>query len=410
MSNWKYFYLTFYILILPRIVISVNYTMKDLEVLAEEKNYQEFFAHALDIVPANRDESWKNMVEALGLDHLDSLASKTQLVDEDYKMVHKLSSWPIFKEDEFFRKKRDYIFLRELKSCFQQIPKIQNEKCLALMHRIGNDYKHDIIFYYDMVLALVPFNIGQDILWAYASKLTNDPFSEFYCAKPIFKDVILDQIFAHFSIPNKDNTNGIKDLNAKLHKDCIKVLKPTLEELALSQDKIIRKSAFKFLNSKNLLSPKITHQYYALNFLNDHLDTSSAIDSSIDALKFLAKDINEREAFIKLLNKFERYPDELFKDLKLMTQPHYKYNSTKIQSSNAQASAKIRMLNRYFPEYIQYYTKTCLEYLNADSAQKFPKGNPTPLCHQFFKSKIVSELIPPNYVEDYKKATFFMKN
>jgi hypothetical protein len=354
--------------------------MKDLRVLSNEKNNIEFFAHALDISPSQRNQEWKNMVETLGIDHLNTLLEKTQLAPKDYQLVHKLSHWPIFKIDEFFIKKRDYIFLREIKNCYTN----NSKNCLNLAKKIHNDYKHDLIFSYDLTLELIPFNPGQIELWNFASRLTKQPLSEFYCHKEKFKDVIIDQIFDHYS------KHG--NFSLEIHKDCYKSLQPAVQALLTNNDQILRRMAYALLAEKNLLKTSSLNEFHTLNFLqNTNLGTKE-IDLSIRALKFFSNNNHKRLSLMSNLEKFDFLPDAIF--------------PKKVQPKN---TAKIRILNRYFPEYIVHYAKTCLKYLNNESSQNFNQGNPTPNCHNFFNSKIISTLLPKNYVDSYKDATFFIE-
>ena len=46
-------------------IVWASYTLADLEVLTQEGNYQEFFSHALDVRPSERQESWKGMVSKM---------------------------------------------------------------------------------------------------------------------------------------------------------------------------------------------------------------------------------------------------------------------------------------------------------------------------------------------------------
>ena len=369
-------------------VLGSLYTMKDLSVLAEEKNHSEFFSHALDIPPSKRDQAWKNMVETLGIDHLNILLAKTQLAEKDYRLVHQLSNWPIFKEDEFFIKKRDYIFLRELKTCFSIANNNKDRrKCVFLSKKVFNDYNHDQIFSYDIVLALKPHNIGHVLLWEFASKLVGEPISEFYCGKPVLKDIIIDQLYINFS--------KTQAFELPIHKDCLRSLSPHLTKLLIDKDKNLRHVAFNFLKNKSLLDEKSKNQFHILNFLENTNLQPSDIDQSLLAFKAISESISERESLLANLSKLEVLPEGVF--------------SNSVKDSAKEDQARTRIINRYFPEYILHYAKTCLSYLKADGQNLFPNGNPTPGCHNFFKNESIAELLPKNYFNDYEKATFFVK-
>lgn len=353
------------------------YTMGDLEVLALEKNYLEFFIHALDINPSNRQERWKDMVEQMGIDHLSELINKTELEESDYTLVHKLSRWPIFKTNEFFNKKRDFVFLREIRNCYKK----KQTTCFKLATQIFNDYDHDAIFSFELTNTLVEVGVTSLDLWPIAIKLTKDPISEFYCNKGKFKEVVLDNLFS-----KEDKLDTIKE---NVHLDCLKVLRTSLLKELYSTRSQSRNHAHKILKFFNLLSASDLYKFHTINYLQNNNLSSSEIDYAIDSLKFFSKNHNDREKLMHELLTLDPVPDNLFSNLNRSSQ-----------------KAKIRILDRYFPEYLISYAKTCLAYLK--DTKVFKNGNPTPHCHTFFQSQQVKNSLPENLLKNYNEATYFL--
>ena len=56
-------FITFF---LPVSWAATPYTLADLEVLVSEESHKEFFQHALDIRPSERQDAWKSMVSKMG--------------------------------------------------------------------------------------------------------------------------------------------------------------------------------------------------------------------------------------------------------------------------------------------------------------------------------------------------------
>jgi len=57
--------------------------------------------------------------------------------------------------------------------------------------------------------------------------------------------------------------------------------------------------------------------------------------------------------------------------------------------------------NRYFPEYLRTYAKTCLSYLEGEKV--FEYGNPTPNCESFFEKKN-KKFISKRFYKRFKSA------
>lgn len=358
-----------------------KYDMSDLKVLANENNYQEFFQHALDIRPSSRGKIWENIVEEQAMELLTNLLGKSQLEKSDYLLVHYISKWPLFRENEFFIKKRDYIFLREIKSCFHA--NNSSQQCLRLTNTIFTDYQHDLIFSYELSSLMLKLGRDPQSLWVYAKKLVKSPLSEFYCMKRPFSKIILSQIFL---VRPQKNTHE----NITLHPDCIKSLRPTILNHMAQSPFSVRKHAFNFLKKHTTLSKIELYEYYSLNFLQGQNLSSQEVDKSLQALRYYSNNYKSREKLLNKIKKLDPLPGHLFTKLNL------KKNQ-----------AKLRTLNRFLPEYILYYSNTCLQYLKG--TVKFKDGNPTPQCHQLFQSRSGQDLLPKSHLLDYKKATFFIR-
>jgi hypothetical protein len=356
-----------------------QYTISDLKILSAEKNYNEFFQHALDIRPSERDEKWKTMVERLGTQYLGDLGNRTKLEKAQLDLVYKLSTWPIFKNNEFFTRKRDYIFLKDLKTCLKE----DSAKCSTKVNFIFNDFKHDISFSFDLVELLSPYKRNFSDLWPYAKPLASHELSEFYCNKKNFKNTVLDHLYNVYSLQNK--------LSKDVHKDCIKVLGSELRLALSSPLRYQRKGAFRTLKEHGKLSQMDQSLYYLMNFmLNEKMDEKE-LDLTVLNLKTIANDFRLREMLLKQIQKLDPIPDGIFS-----TTP------------NDNGLVKTRVLYRYFPEYLDKYSRKCLNYLTGNT--EYPNGNPTPRCHELFSLNKTLKLIPSSIEKQYGKATYFLKD
>ena len=67
-----------------------SYTLADLEVLTAEEGHDEFFKHALDIRPSERQEAWKTMVSKMGDLYSRKVLQKVELNKTDFHKIEQL--------------------------------------------------------------------------------------------------------------------------------------------------------------------------------------------------------------------------------------------------------------------------------------------------------------------------------
>ncbi len=353
----------------------ILYDEKDLEILVQQKNYIEFFNHAKDLRPSKRDKIWEENVQQMGIGFLDFLASKTLINPAEIKLVKNLSYWNTFKDNEFFIRKRDFYFLKDLKNCLE----LKMENCEEKAITIYNDFNHDITFSNDIINLISNYPKVFTDPWAYVKKLTKDEISEFYCNKGKLNDIIIQKIFS---------SQRINEVLDDLHADCIKVLVPQLNDKIVSSSFSERKRAYTILKKYKYLKPNDQVIYDTLLYLNQDKLSNAEIDEIVSSFKLINKNYKLRENVLENLKKLDPIPDHIFQ-------------------SDQKTNLKIKVLNRYFPEFIDYYSNTCLTYLNGD--KNFIKGNPTPACHHFFEKAKNTNILPQPILKKYSQATSFIK-
>jgi hypothetical protein len=359
-------------------LFAAKYTIEDLKILHQNQSYYEFFEHALDIPPTKRLEQWNSMVEELGTDFLDYVSKKTILDKKDIDVVNIISRWPVLRSNEFYNRKRDNIFIKQIRNCY-----INSEKdCAKFSTSIFNDYKHEAQFVIDFITTIYKYNKNYEQLWSFSSKLVSTPISEFYCKNEPLKTIIIEKIYS--SAINKK----LKEID--IHKDCLKTISPDIESDLLGKDKIKSKLAFQTLNHFSLISKDQLEIYYLINFISGQKKNSKQIDTALSLIKDLSNLPQKRTKIIKTISRLDPLPDGLFKE----------FNSKKTM-------AKTKILHRNIPELIDLYAHTCIDYLEEN--RPFPKGNPTPNCHNFFKLSKKLDIVPESLINKYDKATYFLK-
>ena len=96
-----------------------SYTLADLQVLTQEGNYEEFFVHALDVRPSERQDAWKGMLMKMSDGYGRQILAKSEITKPQYKKIESLYAWPAMKGDDVFKLHRQEIGLRYLKVCLK---------------------------------------------------------------------------------------------------------------------------------------------------------------------------------------------------------------------------------------------------------------------------------------------------
>ena len=349
------------------------YNIEDLRILNEQSAHYEFFDHAMDIRPSKRNAEWKAMVDNMGFKLTAELLKQKTISAKQEQILLNIAKWPSLKNNEQFIERRDQALLKIVNQCFKNLEK----NCLDKAKDFHTNLDHPYEFSFNLLKTLKNNGISDEKLWPFVSGFVQDKFSEFYCHKEPLKSLITSRTL------NKSWKSQKID---PLHPDCFKVLKPHFISKITSPDKEIRNAAYKIAIKLADISDQDKTKFYTLEFIDDNL---SKVDMAL-ALPELEKLSNDYDLREKLSNSFD--PNRSFPG--------------KIFSSTENAKVKTRVLYRHFPEYIDNYAKTCLEYLTG--SKSFLNGNPTPDCHALYKLDKDLGILPNSFQSKYQKATKFL--
>jgi len=368
-----------------KIDISTLYDIKDLQALKTNNSYSEFFQHAKDIRPGQRDDNWNQMVRSMSMGFLDQLSKDKQISLTDFNLVKNISNWSGLKEDEFYLRKRNSIALKYYEQCFKIkswgecyksildfYTKFDNSaesglnfaKLLVKNNSIMNskDISEQVIIQYD--------------LWPFISAMANSSISEFYCHKEPMQLIVVNKLY---QMTKSDKNFKVTSL---LHKDCFKALIPSFKQNLLSANNpYIREKTFTILDHNSFISKNDRSEYYLLQLLDGVTFNKQQTLDSFELLKKLAEDYKLRETLLDKLKQIIPLPGKVF--------------TYKTKSSLAIS----RGLTRYFPEYVDYYATTCLNHLSGDIST--PGGNPATYCHEFYSTAKLTKLIPSSKIKAY---------
>ena len=180
-----------------------RYTFEDLKVLGKTQSYQEFLQRAHDIRPSNRDDKWNKLVEDMALKFLDHLIQLRDIPNDKASLFMRVSSWPIFRTNEFYITKRDILFIQKIENCFAK----KRHNCKTLTSDLFNNHTHPLEFQFQLAEILHQHGHNSAQIWPFIKLLVKDKLSEFYCKKEPLKSLVINQAYLEVSKQPKNFDN-----------------------------------------------------------------------------------------------------------------------------------------------------------------------------------------------------------
>lgn len=201
---------------------------------------------------------------------------------------------------------------------------------------------------------------------------TNSDVSAFLCRKDIVKKTIVRQMIEVAGI--KSNPAHLaNELDKMMNKDCWSQVRNEFEYSLVNGKYDLKIISYKILEAKNGLN-EADRSMFLISYLLEVPRVGRIFNQAWNELKKLGNDFSYRKRTLSKLKMQDPLPGRLFH-----------INDTQ------KKKVLLREINKNFPEYLDYYTKTCLDYL--DGSTLFPKGNPTPNCQLIFKDELVAPII-----------------
>lgn len=339
-----------------------KYSIKDLEQLRETKNYTEFLNHAHDIRPSSRDKYWKEMLQTMAIGQLDFLLEKRIFNQKSFKLIEKAALWPALIEDEFFQIKRNRFAEFYLESCFEKMS--NKDSCKEDLLNFWNSSNQNPDLAMSLVNLLKSFT-NQKEYWGFYQKVTKSKSQEFYCPKHAVRKSILNHLRK-----NLTNINEAKYVRSFITKNigetCWQSILPDLKSLLFNKSFTLRSFAYKALSSKEALTQEEQDSFLAFYILTNPIkgDTFNLAWSLIEKV---GENYSRRMKLFKILKNIDPLPGEIFSNLDIQKR-----------------EAVIALFAENFPEYIDYYAKTCVNFLKGVGS--YPRGNPTLYCNELYSA------------------------
>jgi hypothetical protein len=356
-----------------------KYTLPDLEVLTQEGNYDEFFAHALDIRPSERQDAWKGMLSKMADGYGRQILARTDITKALYNKSESLFAWPAMRADDVFKLHRQEIGLRYLKVCLKQ-----SEPCWKELKAFWEADKSDPEVAFKLAQMTVSYPEKPMTSWTFLEIALKSPLSEFYCKN----DFVLEAVWGKLEIDYiRLGTKGdfLKKIDESIHPDCLISLNQwTLKKLNKPDKSSDRELAYQILHAQGKTNPAVTDFFYTV-YLLENPSQGELFNYAWNRLTELSKSIDRREEVLKRMKTLDPLPDELFSSL-----------------DEIKKRAVLTHFKTKFPEYLYYYADQCILFYGGKTA--FPQGNPTIKCQNFMEAEEARALLGKDKIERFYKV------
>lgn len=336
------------------------YNIADLESLQLSKNYREFIRHAHDIRPSQRDKHWREMVQAMSSEYLDSLLERKDSNEEAFREVEMLASWPILREDLFFIAKRDRYLIEYFKSCLgNKSAQICQKQMLDSFHHL----KGEVETVAKMVQVFSDFTPAQE-LNSLITFVSTHRQARFYCGQEHFAPHLLNYVLSNLPV-NFTLKEAESTLTQSTSQECWNEFSPYLKRELYNVPAEMAERYYLLLLSRRMLTLQEEDLFLSYLFLLAP-PPDEGLNRAWNKVSELAEDYPRRSAVTKALLAIDPLPGKLFAEKSLdRLKPLFKH------------------FQKTFPEYLDRYVETCLNYMAGIG--NFPNGNPTVYCRELFQ-------------------------
>lgn len=360
-------------------VARTTYTLSDLEVLVGEENTKEFFEHAHDIRPSERQEAWKTMVSKMGDVYSRKILEKSEIEPQDFRNTEKLFEMSALKTDGIFKVRRGEIGLRYLKTCLKAETPCWND-LKAFWEKDKTDA--DTAF----KLAELTINIPDSPLatWNLLDVALKSPLSEFYCKKDFVMSALWGKIEIDYVKLGPEGDLMTK-IDHTIHPDCVPVLVSEARKRLYQPPKPFdRELAYQILKSQMKADQEVTDFFFTV-YLLDNPSQGELFNYSWNRVRELGGTVTRREKVLKTLKNLDPLPDAILGSL-----------------DQTKKRVVLNHFKTYFPEYLDFYTDECVKFYGGKGS--FPSGNPTVHCQEFMNSELAPKVIDQFKIDQYQSV------
>ncbi|MGZ3789748.1 MAG: hypothetical protein ACXVLQ_14560 [Bacteriovorax sp.] len=328
----------------------VFYDLKDLEVLEQEKNFEEFLLHVNDIRPSERGKHWKEMYQSMAMGLVDYKIKTADFSKNTYRQIEQVGRSSALVNDEFFQLKRSIYAKKYFSECFKKAAQEQEKNsCENELSSFWYFSKKDPDMGLDLA-AVLESNQSTQKTWPYYEKAIKDSIANLYCQKIPVQRAIMKKLYEEsYSAEFDGNYKNLVDriLPAKCFNELVAPLKEALS--SINSSGLDKEMVLNILEAKNKLT-KDEQDLYAVLYLLDGPVVGDKMNIAWKKVESLGENYQNRKTLLAAIEKLPLIPDKIFKDPNL---PRHK--------------AIINLFAKNFPEYLNYYGTTCIKYISNRS-------------------------------------------
>ncbi len=392
--------------------LDLNYSMKDLEILERQENYEEFFLHAKDIRPSERGPIWKAMVQNMAEGMAFSKMSKRDFKQNTLAQIENLSDWIEIKESEIFAVKRSEYLINYFQECVKEkYPYCQNELEKAwrksdlvipsyvelglafaeLLQKIAlnnNPDGEEVIKLESSAIKKAPVTKGNLTAHSYEffKAAFSDRFGAIYCLRENVKNAAFYHLMG-LGLKYLETPEARIKLTGTVSDHCLSAMNDYLHHQLSSSNRQVRETAYLVLELKHLTRER-EQDAYLISYLLDGPEVGDTFNQAWARLTKLGEKFERRQEVLKTLKEQDFLPDNLL--------AHFDLKKIKII---------LDRFKTYFPEYFDFYARSCLNYFSGIG--EFENGNPTLNCEALIKLSEHSAYIDPLILQKLKNLDRF---
>ncbi len=356
-----------------------TYTLTDLEVLVSEENTKEFFEHALDVRPSERQEAWKTMVSKMGDVYTRKILEKTEIETKDFRDTENLYNMSALKADDIFKMRRSEIGLRYLKNCLKSETPCWNElKAFWEKDKTNADTAFKLA---ELTSGLQESPLSS---WSLLDVALKSPLSEFYCKKDFVMSALWGKIEIDY-IKLGPEGDLMTKIDHTIHPDCVPILVSEARKRLYQPPKVLdRELAYQILKSQMKADKEVTDFFFTV-YLLDNPSQGELFNYSWNRVKELGGTVGRREKVLRTLKKLDPLPDAILGSI-----------------DQTKKRVVLNHFKTYFPEYLDHYTDECVKFYGGKGS--FPSGNPTVHCQDFMTGELAPKIIDEFKIKQYQSV------
>lgn len=354
---------------------SSGYSMQDLQVLEQNKDYREFLNHAMDIRPRDRISPWGEMVQSMATGYLDFLTQRNDFEKETFDYLEQLTRWPSLRDDEFFHLRWQRYGLRSIRHCIKRAYMDDSHKtshhlslgkCYQQLKRFWHSTPKNPDLGIQVAQIVEQIRPGSNLWPYYQYSAKSYVVASLYCQRADIKRWAFRELHEQLTSRNLHGKQLKEVINQNLHADCWNELQGDLKRI-LYGPRPQQISAFLLLEAKDELETT-EKDFFLTRYLLEGPKVGRLFNLAWNQLQEMSTDFKRRQAVLDRLLSLDPLPGVIFSG-----------------KNSQQREVLLDHLSATFPEYLESYARTCLDYM--EGKREFPRGNPTIECQELFMAQ-----------------------